>query len=98
MVSLRHQLLPLHVSTKLRQENWTVTCWLLAVCQELTFCSHFLKLNLMLQRGFPGGSVVKNLPASAGDVGLTPGMGKSSGEGMATHSSISMGNPKDKGA
>ena len=52
----------------------------------------------MLQRGFPGGSVVKNLPASAGDVGLTPGMGKSSGEGMATHSSISMGYPKDKGA
>ena len=42
--------------------------------------------------------MVKNLPASAGDVGLTPGMGKSPGEGMATHSSISMGNPKDKGA
>ena len=52
----------------------------------------------MLQRGFPGGSVVKNLPASAEDMGLTPGMGKSPGGGMATHSSISMGNPKDKGA
>ena len=25
--------------------------------------------------GFPGGSVVKNLPANAGDVGSVPGMG-----------------------
>ena len=25
--------------------------------------------------GFPGGSVVKNLPASAGDLGSTPGQG-----------------------
>ena len=32
--------------------------------------------------GFPGGSVVKNLPANAGDTGLIPG------SGMATHSSI----------
>ena len=35
--------------------------------------------------------VVKNLPADAGDkrdVGSTPGLGRSRGEGMATHSSI----------
>ena len=31
--------------------------------------------------GFPGGSVVKNLPANAGDVGLIPDSGRSSGEG-----------------
>ena len=31
--------------------------------------------------GFPGGSVVKNLPASAGDVSVIPGLGKSPGEG-----------------
>ena len=31
--------------------------------------------------GFPGGSVVMNLPASAGDAGSTPGLGRSSGEG-----------------
>ena len=30
--------------------------------------------------GFPGGSVVKNLPANAGDVGLIPGLGRSPGE------------------
>ena len=37
------------------------------------------------------GTVVKSLPAragDAGDVGLIPGLGKSSGEEMATHSSI----------
>ena len=27
--------------------------------------------------GFPGGSVVKNLPANAGDTGLSPGLGRS---------------------
>ena len=32
-------------------------------------------------RGFPGGSVVKNLPANAGDMGLVPGSGRSSGGG-----------------
>ena len=30
---------------------------------------------------FPGGSVVKNPPANAGDMGLIPGWGKSPGEG-----------------
>ena len=32
--------------------------------------------------------MVKNLAASAGDVGLIPGSGRSPGEGNATHSSI----------
>ena len=35
-------------------------------------------------KGFPGGSVVKNLPANAGDTrvaGLIPRSGRSSGEG-----------------
>ena len=31
--------------------------------------------------GFPGVSVVKNLPANAGDVGSIPGSGRSCGEG-----------------
>ena len=31
--------------------------------------------------GFPGGSVVKNLPANAGDLGSIPGSGRSPGEG-----------------
>ena len=28
-------------------------------------------------QGFPGGTVVKNLPANAGDMGLSPGRGRS---------------------
>ena len=31
--------------------------------------------------GFPGGSVVKNLPANAGDMDLIPGSGRSTGDG-----------------
>ena len=38
--------------------------------------------------GFPGGSVVKNLPTSAGDVGSIPGLGRFPGQEIATHSSI----------
>ena len=38
--------------------------------------------------GFPSGSVVKNLPINAGDLGLIPGLGRSPGEEMATHSSV----------
>ena len=32
-------------------------------------------------RGFPAGSVMKNLPANTGDAGLIPGLGRSPGEG-----------------
>ena len=29
------------------------------------------------EEGFPGGAVVENLPANAGDMGLSPGLGRS---------------------
>ena len=48
---------------------------------------------------FPGGSVVKNSLASAGDtgsVGLIPGWGRSPGGGHTTHCSI-LENPMDRG-
>ena len=35
----------------------------------------------MNERGFPGGTVVENPPAKAGDAGLIPGSGRSPGEG-----------------
>ena len=39
-------------------------------------------INLLSRyMGFPGGSVVKNLPANAEEVGSIPGLGRSSGEG-----------------
>ena len=36
--------------------------------------------------GFPGDSVVKSLPASEGDIGSIPGLGRSLEKEMATHS------------
>ena len=35
----------------------------------------------MCIQGFPGGSVIKNLPANAGDTGSIPGLGRSPGNG-----------------
>ena len=48
--------------------------------------------------GFPGDSVVKNLPASAGDAGLIPGLGRSLGGGNGNlHQYSCLGNPMDRG-
>ena len=48
---------------------------------------------------FPGGSVVKNPPASAGDMSLIPGSGKSPGEGNGNLPQYScLGNSMDGGA
>ena len=52
-----------------------------------------------LLRGFPGGSVVKNLPDNVGDVGQIPGLVRSPGEGNGNPFQYScLGNPKDRGA
>ena len=40
------------------------------------------------RQGFPGDPLVKNPSAKAGDMGLVPGLGRSSGEGNGTPSSI----------
>ena len=49
--------------------------------------------------GFPDGSLVKNPPANAVDVGLIPGLGRSPGEGNGTPLQYScLGNPMDRGA
>ena len=37
----------------------------------------FILFSKILLKGFPGGSVVKNLPASTGDVGSIPAWGGS---------------------
>ena len=44
-----------------------------------------------MKTGFPGGTVVKNLPANAGDERDScsiPRLGRFPGEGIATHSSV----------
>ena len=52
--------------------------------------------------GFPGGSVVKNLPTNAGDAGdvsLIPGLGRSPGGGNGSPLQYScLENPMDGGA
>ena len=50
----------------------------------LLYCTNLLTKF----EGFPDGTVVKNLPANAGDVGSIPESGRSLGKGMTTHSSI----------
>ena len=48
--------------------------------------------------GFPGGSMVKNPPASSGDVVLIPGSGRSPGEGNGNPLQYScLGNSMDRG-
>ena len=52
----------------------------------------------MADMGFPGGSVIKKLPASAGDVDFIPGLGGSPGEENGNLLSYScLGNPMDRG-
>ena len=49
--------------------------------------------------GFPGGSMVKNLLANAGDLGSIPALGRFLGEGNGNPLQYScMGNPMDRGA
>ena len=58
----------------------------------------WLRTHLAVQ-GFPGGSVVKNLPANAEDTGSIPGLGRSPGEGNGTPLQYSCReNSTDRGA
>ena len=55
--------------------------------------------NVALSVGFPGGSVVKNPPASVGDVGLISTSGRSLGEGNGSLFQYScLRNPMDREA
>ena len=47
-----------------------------------------LKIELLYDLGFPGGSVSKEFACNVGDLGSIPGLGRSLEEGMATHSSV----------
>ena len=71
------------------------------------FCSSPLDVEIHLIHlfavqhigGFPGASVVKNLPAKAGDMGFIPELGRSPGEGNGNPLQyFCLGNPTDRGA
>ena len=59
-------------------------------------------LEHIMMLGFPGDTVVKNLPARSGDtkdMGAVPGLGRSPGGGNGNPLQYScLGNPGDKGA
>ena len=59
-------------------------------CKEsgMTEQLHFLSLLPFEGRDFPGGSDGKESTCNEGDLSSIPGLGRSLGEGMATHSSI----------
>ena len=46
------------------------------------------RLPTLVFLGFPGGSDSKESPCNVGDLGSIPGLGRSPGGGMTTHSSI----------
>ena len=57
------------------------------------------KLMNLDSKDFPGGSVVKNLPANAGDSGSIPGLVKHTGGGNGNLLQYScLKNPMDRGA
>ena len=47
--------------------------WLQMTCMVLNISSDVVRIKNKSQ-GFPGGSVVKNLPANEGDMGSIPGL------------------------
>ena len=56
-------------------------------------------LNYAFNRDFPGGSVVKNPPTNAGDVGSILGLGRTLRDGNGNRIQYScLGNPMDRGA
>ena len=62
---------------------------------QITMIYMFIKYAM----GFPGGSVVKNLPANVGDEGLIPGLGRFPGGGNGNPLQYScLENPTDRGA
>ena len=95
-----------------RKEGAWVHEWLLSPCRLKMICeveNQLLPHQVMeiwgftycIHWGFPGGSVIKNLPANAGasgDVGSIPGWGRSFGEGNGNPVQNSCwNNPMDRG-
>ena len=69
-----------------------VPSWFSLIHPDFYLCLH-------LSYGFPGGSVVKNLPANAGSTGLIPGLERTPGEGNDSPLQDScLGNSVDRGA
>ena len=72
--------------------------WFLGQKDPLYMGFHIHTMYIYIYQGFPGDSVVKNLPANAGDVGSTPGLERSPGGGNGDLLWYPcLGNPMDRG-
>ena len=87
-----------------RPENWAGevlwVCWRLLICYFIHSSVYISIPNKTAQHtvGFPGGTVVKNTPANAGEAGSIPGWGRSPGGGNGNLLWYScLGNPMDRG-
>ena len=69
MVTVVTVMIILHLHHNLGQQNLQATA-----VRCIWRRKSILKINVP---GFPGGAVVKNLPANAGDTGSSPGPGRS---------------------
>ena len=68
------------------------------VCVYICIFSTFGKQYRNKRAYLLGGSVIKNMPANAGDVDLIPGWGRSPGEGNGNTLKYScLSNPMDRG-
>ena len=78
--------------TKTEQQQENKSKWNFArTCTESVYqFGEYCRLNKSKSLGFPGGSVVKNLPAKARDVGSIPGMGRSPRKGNDSLASSSI--------
>ena len=56
-----------------KQEKIQANGFSIGICTMYTLLQYFQR-SLKYSKGFPGGSVVKNLPASAEDTGSIPGL------------------------
>ena len=66
---------------------------------EILYIYIYISANIHLSRCFPGGSVVKNPSANAGDVGSVSGLGRPPEEGNGNPLQYScLENPMDRGA
>ena len=67
-----------------KRSGWSPTSWVAGLGEAKDIIIVLWASSSVLlpfTRGFPGGSVVKNPPANAGDTGSIPGSGRSPGEG-----------------
>ena len=108
MLTSKLALIPLfHAASKILSHQW-LFYWSKSECLFKSIgrqekCSHSVESNSLKKNtcssGFPGGSMVKNPPIDAGDMGSIPGLGRSSGGGHGNPLRYScLANPTDRGA